>query len=100
MGGLTDQLKEILRENGCFFVRQGKGEEARWDKHLEGLDRSRRRAGAHRRAFRARRRIPRRSAHPARSPEAGGEEDVGWAKRSAAHRRSTRQDRRWVTALR
>jgi hypothetical protein len=36
MGGLTDQLKEVLRENGCFFVRQGKGDHEIWESPISG----------------------------------------------------------------
>jgi hypothetical protein len=36
MGGLTDQLKDILRENGCFFVRQGRGDHEIWESPVSG----------------------------------------------------------------
>jgi hypothetical protein len=30
MGGFTKDLKEILLENGCWFLRQGRGDHEMW----------------------------------------------------------------------
>lgn len=37
MAGLEGQLKRILREHGCTFVRQGKGDHEIWHSPISGL---------------------------------------------------------------
>ncbi|HEY7243535.1 MAG TPA: type II toxin-antitoxin system HicA family toxin [Xanthobacteraceae bacterium] len=36
MSGFTEKLKEILRQNGCLLVRQGKGDHEIWQSSISG----------------------------------------------------------------
>jgi predicted RNA binding protein YcfA (HicA-like mRNA interferase family) len=37
MSDLTPQLKKILKEAGCYFERQGKGDHEIWFSHITGV---------------------------------------------------------------
>lgn len=37
MAGFTGQLKKILKENGCYFERNGKGDHEIWFSPITGI---------------------------------------------------------------
>ena len=38
MGGYTGGLKKLLKEAGCYFVRQGKGDHEIWYSPISGIN--------------------------------------------------------------